>query len=153
VDQTNNNTEEWNEALRLLHKFCPAANFITSLRELNMDNIFTVLAAVDPDYISGKLRTLDDSRTTIERTLGETLQREHDRVLVIPDLEWAAKPPILCAATRLLERIDEGAKVIGDDRRWEFIDGCSDVLFVFETTGRLLFFDHEDGYSLATPSC
>ncbi len=53
----------------------------------------------------------------------------------------------------LYERIDDGAEVDnnGEKSKWLFIDGCSDVLFVFETSGKILLFDHHDGFCQATP--
>ncbi len=75
---------------------------------------------------------------------------EKGRVLVISD---AGDYPFVCSIHKFYERVAEGVKSEwrGDEYFCEPIGG-GDTLFVFETTGRMLFFDHSEGVSLAIPN-
>ncbi|MBU2712621.1 hypothetical protein [Zooshikella harenae] len=146
---------EWEEAIRLLHKFCPPSkSYVKSFEKfLNIDAIHNSMETLKKirgwEVTSRRL----DSVELVQEYYGEFLVKETGRVLVLPDLAWGVAP-FVCHAEKLLERVEEGlyCELSSDEGYYEeFIDGCKDVVFVFESSGAVLAFDHHEGVVLAMP--
>ena len=130
--------EEWTELFRLLKKFCPRIKkFFNHPNELSMDSVHELIMNLEPKV---KRETINDSE--FKGILAQTIKTETGRAIVIPDLGNSHELPFVCKVDRLLERINEGK---GKLKKSYFGD---DLLIVFETTGKLLLCDHEDGYTL-----
>ncbi len=146
--------DELTEATRLFHKFCSKSMTIfRRASDFNMDSVYRLVELIDPEPVSGTVSRFDNSFAIVDELYGHYLKSEKGRVVVFPDLGWDAKPPFICAANKLLERVEEGVttKRFDEQKCWKLIDGCSDALFVFETSGNILFFDHHEGYIIGQP--
>lgn len=144
-------TKEWNEALRLLHKFCPESKrLIKSPGNVTLDNVLDTMKWIDHSMPPRVIYDEElDSITLVKKYFGDYISLEKDRVVVIPDFHAR---PFICAAQTLFERLSEGIIITpqGEQVKGDLIDGM-DALFVFETTGTMLFFDHHFGVSIARP--
>ncbi|WP_027708301.1 hypothetical protein [Zooshikella ganghwensis] len=146
--------DEWNEAIRLLHKFFPESkSYIYDFCTLNIDRVHAAMHSLsvvkNRELINGRL----DSVQLVQKYYGEFLANETGRVLILPNLICDFPLPIVCYAQKLLERIEEGIPVEGEKGTvyCECVDGNTDVVFVFESSGAVLAFDHHEGVVLAMP--
>ena len=133
------------EAFRLMHKFCPQSKTFTTdnFSPNNYNNAWTLLEAVNPNYDYWNPVPYPGPKNSdlLKAILGDSINDEKARVLVFPDINNA---PFACKADKLYERVDE--QVWGIQ-----LDGELDVMLVFESTGRILFFGHENCCGLASP--
>ncbi len=100
---------EWNEAIRLLHKFCPESkSLIHTRRDFNLDSVLTVMRWVGLDISSRVLFDQKmDSLPLIKKYFDSHFKYEQGRVLVISD---AGDYPFVCSIHKLYERVAEGVK-------------------------------------------
>ncbi len=147
-----NKDEAWDEALRLIHKFCPQSRSqILVAQDLQMDKVYGVFKCINPNFLEKRVPLPDchKSENMLQNILGTSLDQEAGRVIAIHDLGDFSNKPIICSAKSLVERVSEGVEinVNGKTKLGEFIAG-GDTLFLFESTGRMLMFDHDDHYCL-----
>ena len=150
-----NTNKEWNEVLRLIYKFCPQSKSqLLSIKDLLMDNVYGVFRCVEPDFLEKRLPISNNqkSENLLREVLGTSIELETGRVVAVPDLGDFRAKPLICSAKSLIERVSEGTvvEVEGREESTEFIGG-GDTLFVFESTGRMLMFDHDEHYCLIEP--
>ena len=136
----------WDEALKLLHSFIPCSrSCVRDLRKLNFDSAVDLMRILDPGCKRANVAPREDSATIFAGVYSSSMVSLGGRVLIVPDLGCLRLKPIVCAADNILQRIDEGVVAPVFDQRQELISGGSDVLFVFESNGDMLLFDHDEG--------
>ncbi len=141
--EPNFESHEWQEAMRLLHKFVPLSAFITRPQDLGLDEAGDIIEAWDPTAVRQPfaLQESEGSGDAFLRVVGA-----HGltglRALVIPDVGcgWPDYFPFVCNDQRLHERLNE-------ELARETLLNSKDTFIVLES-GVLALFDHEYGVTV-----
>lgn len=138
--------------MRLFKKFYPNSYF-SHPEEINLDSIYLFMKISDQSLERKLYDESKDSVSCFKEILGKSLAQEHNkRVLIFPDIGCSLEEPFICASNRFFERIEEGRKRLAHPKEMEFIDGCSDILIIFEHSKKMILIDHEGGYIIVNPN-